>query len=794
MERGNPNRGPGNSSLPSSATHNLITAASGASRSASRSRASRSNRAVSWFTPLEAKLHAPVPRSGLIPRPRLLERLRSVEDMPLVLVTAPPGYGKTTLLSQWREADDRPFAWITLDGKENDPSELLAYLILGLGEVMSLGPEIFPRSHARGRSFITYSLPRVARAIAHGRFVLVLDDVHVLTSPESLELLGVIVQHVPAGSHVVLCGRDQPPMLLSRMLANQSLVRLGSQQLAMTSYEGLQLLHASGVPVGASEAESIVARTEGWAAGLQLAALSLREQEHLGKALETFTGSDGLVSEYLKDELLDRMPSDQLEFLLGTAVLDQLSGPLCDAVLRASGSAAKLEQLEQENVFLTRLNQKGVWYRRHQLFAEMLRSELRRRDPKRLKVQHQRASDWFDANSNPEMALSHARAAGDITRSGGVVARNLAPYISSGRATTICRWIDALPADELAAVPWFAAAAAIAYFPVGQVERATHWLAVADRHGNVEVDDPLPDGRASLRSALAISRAVLGLGGIARLEEDASLGYELELPESPWRALCAFLSGVAMHLQGRREEATARLQEAADLSAFEQASVHAQSVAQQAVIAAERGDWEQMRELSERARIEVESSPLQDYASMAGVYAVSAVSCARWRQPAQARRDATRAAKLLAPLSGMATWMNVEGWILIGEAYLLLGDVAATRDALRIARRHLTRLPDAPVLQARFDELYDTVTARSREVVGPALTAAEIRVVQYLPTHLSLGEIATRLHVSRNTVKTQVISAYRKLGVSTRTQAVESARALALIDGAQPEPNLSRAS
>jgi LuxR family transcriptional regulator, maltose regulon positive regulatory protein len=744
--------------------------------------------------PLEAKLHAPAPRSGLVQRPRLIERLRSVNDMPLVLVIAPPGYGKTTLLSQWREEDQRPFAWITLDGTENDPSELLAYLILGLGEVLALGPEIFPRSHARGRSFIAYSLPRVARAIAHGRFVLVLDDVHVLTSPESLELLAVIVQHLPVGSHVVLSGRDQPPMLLSRMLANQSLVRLGSQQLAMTSFEGLQLLHASGIPVGASEAESIVARTEGWAAGLQLAALSLREQEHLGKALETFTGSDGLVSEYLRDELLDRMPSDQLEFLLGTAVLDHLSGPLCDAVLRASGSAVKLGELERENVFLTRLNQNGVWYRRHQLFAEMLRSELRRRDPKRLKVQHQRASDWFEANSNPDMALSHARAAGDITRAAGVVARNLLAYISAGRATTICRWIDALPADELAAIPWFAAAASVAFVPTGEVERATHWLAIADRHGTAEENGPLPDGRASLRSAMAISRAVLGLGGIRRLEENASLGYELERHESPWRALCALFLGVALHLQGRQEEAMARLQEAADLSAFEQASVHAMSLAQLAMIAAERGDWETMRELSERARIEVESSPLQDYASMADVYAVSALSCARWRQPAQARRDAARAAKLLASLSGLATWMNAEGWMLIGQAYLLLGDVAATRDALRNARRHLSHLPDAPVLHALFDEANQSVTARSREVVGPALTAAEIRVVQYLPTHLSLGEIATQLHVSRNTVKTQVISAYRKLGVSTRTQAVESARTLALIDSAQPEPNLSRAS
>ncbi len=708
-------------------------------------------------------------------------------EKPLIVVTAPPGYGKTTLLSQWREVDRRPFAWITLDSTDNDPSQFLTYVTLGLAEVMPMGSDVFPRPHARRTTFIRHALPRVTHSLSHRRFVLVLDDVHVLTSPESLDLLAVIVQHVPVGSHVVLSGRDQPAILLSRQLANQSVMRLGAHHLAMTSLEGLQLLHASGVPVGPSEAQTIVHRTEGWAAGLQMAALSLREQDRLGEALETFTGYDGLVSGYLRDELLDRMPAAQRDFLFGTAVLDRLSGPLCDAVLGGAGSAATLERLEQENVFVTAMDPSRIWYRRHQLLGEMLLSEMRRHDPQRLQIQHRRASDWFDTNGDPELALHHARAANDIPRSAGVIARNLGPYLFSGRAATIRRWIESVPADQLSTLPWFAVAAAAAYVPSGDVERATHWLAVAQRAPDALEDGPLPDGRASLRSAMAISRALIGVGDIARLREDAALGYALESQESPWRTLCAFLLGVALHLEGRQEEATARLQEAADLSAMELESVHASSLAQLAVIAAEREDWETQRQLSERARIEVESGPIQDYALMADVYAASALSCARWRQPAEARRNAGRAAKLLTSLSGLAPWMSAEGWILIARTNILLGDVPAAREGLRNARRYLSRVPDATVLQARFDETHEAAAARSGEIVRPPLTAAEIRVVQFLPTHLSFREIASRLHVSRNTVKTQVISAYRKLGVSTRTEAVESARKLELIEGAELE-------
>jgi LuxR family maltose regulon positive regulatory protein len=755
--------------------------ATGARRRATRP--ARVRRTASWFEPVESKLHVPVPRRELVPRARLLEQLSAAHDSPLILVTAPPGYGKTTMLAQWGERDARPFAWVTLDDTDNDASRLLTYVIFALDQVVPLGGAIFPSPPEPGPSFTAFSLPRLTRALAKRvrPFVLVIDDVHVLTDRASLDLLAMLVEQVPSGCHVVLVGRDQPALPLSRLVANRSLVRFGAVNLAMTPLEGLELMHADGVPLGDAEAAMIVDRTEGWPAGLHLAALALREQEHLGKALETFAGTDALITEYLRAELLERLSPERRTFMMKTAALDRLSGPLCDAVLRTTGSGEKLEDIERANIFVAATDRNHKWYRRHQLFREMLLAELRRRDPKHERVQHRRAAEWFASTGNPDAALKHARAAGDIELAARIICSNVQEYLSSGRAATIRQWIEDLPSRELAEIPSVGPSAALVYIANGDVERALHWLHVAERSAEASDDGPLPDGRASLRSGLALSRAALGMGGAVQLAEDAETGYGLEPEGSPWRAFAAFLHGVALHLQGKAEDATAKLQEAADATAFETPNVYAFSLAYLALCAAGRGDWDDVREKSERARMEVERNGLHEYASASIVYAVSALSCAHSRQPAEARRDAMRANRLLATLSGVGRWMGVEGRVVLAETYLFLGDVAAARESLRDAQRDLSHLPDAPALRDRFDEAHREVIERYETGASPALTAAEIRVMQFLPTHLSFREIADRLHVSRNTVKTQVISAYRKLGVANRTEAVESARNRAVI-------------
>jgi LuxR family maltose regulon positive regulatory protein len=739
-------------------------------------------RTPAWFVPLESKLHVPTTRPGIVPRPRLVQALGQGERSRLTLVMAPPGYGKTTLLAQWGEDNGRRFIWLSLDDADDDASRMLVYLVTALNEAVPLGPEVFPRPPEPGPGFVAFALPRVARALAAPSkpFVLVLDDVHVIHDRNALDVLAMIVQNVPAGSQVVLAGRDPPPLPLSRLLVSGSLSTINTQQLAMTVHEGTQLLHAAGLPVGGSEAAMLVERTEGWPAGLYLAALALREERHLGKALASFAGGDALISEYVRDEMLDRLPLDRLEFMLGTAVLDRLSGPLCDAVLQMSGSAGKLEELERANLFLVPSDRNRIWFRRHQLFAEVLLAELRRRAPGQESIQHRRAAEWFERSGDLDAAVDHARASRDFVLAGRIIARHVVPYIATGRASTVRRWIESLPSGAFADLPWFGAAAALAYVSAGNTDRATHWLAVADR-GESDAG-PLPDGRASLRSAVAITRAALALGTIEDLGRDAALGYALEPDNSPWRGFCAFLLGVALHLQGKPAAATAKLEEAAALSNLEQPNVHAWALALLSICAMDAGDHEAARDLAERARVEVERAGLQEYAPAALVYAASALACAHWRQPAEARRDAARAIRLFAVLSGLASWISTEGRVVVAEAYVTLGDPAHARECLRAAERGLVRLGDAPVLRRHFDAAKAAAIGQAHVSSGPALTDAEIRVVQFLPTHLSFREIAARLYVSRNTVKTQVMSSYRKLGASSRTEAVERARQLALLD------------
>jgi LuxR family maltose regulon positive regulatory protein len=541
----------------------------------------------------------------------------------------------------------------------------------------------------------------------------------------------------------------------------------------MTPLEGAELLHQAGLPVGTSEAAMLVERTEGWAAGLYLAGLALREQPHLGEALSAFAGSDELLSQYIRDELLERMPGDRLAFMLGTAALDRVCGPLCDHVLERTGSAEMLEDLEQANLFLMPTDRNRVWFRRHQLFAEMLLAELRKRDPEAEFGQHRRAAEWYESMGNADAALEHALAARDHTYAARIIAENVESYLVSGRSSSVRRWIEMLPARSVSHLAWFGAVAALAYVSNGDIERATYWMAVAE-HGTDD-PSPLPDGRASIHSAVAISRAALGLAGSRQLLEDATTGYESEAENSVWRPFCAFLQGVAQHLLGEPDRARAKLEEARQGSGLAQANVHAWTLAQLAILEVSVGRWETARELAERARIDVERHGLQEYVPAAAVYAVSALTCAHSRQPAEARRDATKAARLLAMLSGLTPWLSVQARLLLADTYLLFGDAGAARASLRAAQRDLPRVGDAPGLRTWWESSHAAA-------IGPPLTPAEIRVLQFLPTHLSFREIAERLHVSRNTVKTQVISAYRKLGASSRTEAVESARTLSIIE------------
>lgn len=742
----------------------------------------RAAKRASWFVPIESKLHVPSPRPGVVPRRGLVKRLQAAQESSLVVIVGPPGYGKTTLLSQWAQADERPFAWVSLDDEDNDEARLLTYLAFALEEVAPLDPPV-PRSRELGPAFTALALPRLTQALARraNPFVLVIDDVHVLRERKALDLLHIVGQNLPSGCQLVLSGRQLPPVPLSRFLAEDSLVTLDTTQLALTSREGAHLLHAAGLPLGPSEVEILVERTEGWAAALYLAALATREARHLGVALNEFPSHDGLLATYVKDVVFDELPTDCAEFMLGTAALDRMCGGLCDAVLGTEGSAERLAELERANLFVMSTNNERTWFRKHRLFADLLLAELRRRDPDGELVQHRRAAEWFDANDDPDAAIEHALGARDDHLAAEIIARNFAVYLTTGRALTARRWIESLPRTVVEDVPRMGSAAALTYAWSGDSERATHWLMVAER-GDGQTSSS-PDVRSSRKSPLAIARAALAPDGAFQLLADTTAGHRHELDQeaSDWRPFCVFLQGVAHHARGDIDDARRMFHEAAILSVVGQPSVHAWSLAHIAVCDVAEDDWESACRYAERARTEVEHNDLHDCACAATVFATSSLTRAHSREPADARRDAARAAHHLEKLPSPPPWLSVPCRLLLAHTYLLLGDPASARETLPAARRDLARLSEAPLVRRWFEEVSDTASTQRQIATGPPLTAAEIRVLQFLPTHLSFREIADRLHVSRNTVKTQVMSSYRKLGATSRTEAVESAMALSII-------------
>ena len=346
----------------------------------------------------------------------LIERLARGDPRPIVSVVAPAGYGKTTLLSQWAERNGQAFAWVSVDEADNDPKVLLSYVAEALDAVEPLGERVFDALASPVSSVPGSVVPRLGSAFSSmtSPVVLVLDDVHVLRNSECRTALSMLADHVPAGSRLALAGRAQPPLRIARLRAEGKILEIGPKDLSLTREEASSLLRDAGVALGHDEVAELHRRTEGWPAGLYLAALYLREGGPFAGAAVSFGGDDRLVSEYMEAEFLARISARQRAFLTRTAVLERMCGPLCDAVLEMGGSAAVLEELAGSNVLLVPLDRRGQWYRYHHLFRDMLLAELERQAPELIPVLRRRAAGWCLQNDSPEEALEYSMAAGDV--------------------------------------------------------------------------------------------------------------------------------------------------------------------------------------------------------------------------------------------------------------------------------------------------------------------------------------------------------------------------------------------
>jgi LuxR family transcriptional regulator, maltose regulon positive regulatory protein len=712
----------------------------------------------------------------------LVERLIGARDAALVILVAPPGYGKSVLLSEWADHDPRTFVPVELDECHGNSKELTARLIIA---ALSKAGLIERATSAAMMSLVPLGAADVLSGAmqcvrARRSFVLSLDGAELLAPKVLREIVSPALKNLPRGSSVALASRSEPQLPLGRLRAHGELAELRMPDLAMTPAEAASLLRKEGVELEFEAVQELVRRTEGWPAALYLAALSLHEHPELTAHLERFGGDDHMLAGFLRDEVLDAIPPNLREFAIRAAVLEELSGPLCDEVLERQGSAAMLSSLATVTELLVPLDSTHERYRWQRLFRDALRAELRRIEPDAEARLHVRASAWYARRGDLDGAIDHAVAAGDAHLTGDLLWDNTPSYVTRGHAAQVERWLSSFSHDAIAGSASLSLSAAYAALAAGKLDDAQHWALSAR-----SALDPRAERQAvgSLPTGLAAIDALVARTGAGAMREAATRGCKLEPDDSAWRPLLCLLRGVAEHLTGDRVAALASLQEGADLSGAAEPLVAALCLALSAMIAIEQNDWDLAEERTDRAHNILEECRIATYPMVALVYAASAAARAHGDRADEAKRDLRRGLDLLESLSEFIPWYGADARVLLAHASLSLADVVSARALLAEASRLARRMPDAIIFEHWFNEAWACMdTLAEVSLAGPSsLTIAELRILRFLPSHRSFREIGLQLGVSANTVKTQALAVYRKLGAGSRSDAVARASEAGLI-------------
>jgi LuxR family maltose regulon positive regulatory protein len=740
------------------------------------------------FDLVEVKLAVPTPRPRTVTKADAITRL-CTSTSPFATVVAPAGYGKTTLLAKWAEADPRAFAWVAVDGRDDDVLMFLRYIAAAIHRVEAIPPEALEALAGPAESIWSKRVPRLGSALAglERPLVLVLDDLHAVANPSCLDVLAALFAYVPAGSQIAVASREAPVLPLARWRANGSVQEIGVGDLRLDEREAKLLLEAADVELDASELRELTERTEGWPAGLYLAALSMQAG---APSPAGFSGDDRFVTDYFRSELLSRLPAAEAEFLTHTSVLDRMSGGLCDAVLETTQSAGALEALERRNGFVVPLDRRGEWYRYHHLFAELLHTELDRSEPDILPELNRRAMAWCIANDLPEAAIAYGHAAGETDAVAGLIDALVLPLYYDGRMETAEEWLAWFSDDELARYPALAVYGAWFRALTGRPDDAERWLARAEGATSAL---PLSDGSPTIEPWIATLRAHMMGTGVEQALADADLALDQLAPDSAWIPVALLARGIAHALLGATESATdeltAVIEQGLAVGAAEDVFV---AQAQLALLAIRQGAWGEAGKRAQAAQALVDEAGLGDYSTSAIAHVATARVALHEGRRDDARVALARTHRLRPLLDHGVAWLTVEVGLELVRAHLALADAGAARTILTETERVLELRPNLGFLAEDARELHERVAATtgSGGAWAMSLTGAELRLLPYLATHLMFPEIATRLFVSRNTVKTEAVSIYRKLGVSSRSGAIERAVAIGLLESSIYPPGL----
>ena len=728
---------------------------------------------------LGSRIRPPLARAEAVSRRALIDEARA-SGARVVSVTAPAGYGKSTLLAEWAAAEPRNVAWVSLDRTDGDPVALLSVIAAASVTLSPAAAAVAADMRGIGMTALGRSAPLLAGALAAASesFVLFVDDLHWADSPDCQDALEVIFARLPAGSQIVLASRSEPP-LIGRLRASGDAWEVGVAELSLDQAGARAIFdHAGAGDVDDADLQSIVERCEGWPTGLFLCALMARG----GGDAASITGDDRFVGDYLYRECVARLPAETQAFLRRSAVLEQLSAASCNATLGIEDARARLREVEAANLFLVGLDRHRGWFRFHALFREFLLTELERAEGAAAVAElHRRAAAWHDEHGLPARAVEHLLQAGDVDGATERIAELGLPMYQKGEVSTVRRWLSELGDGVVRSHPWLAVSMTWTAILLGEVGAGERWARVLAAFDSAPMLEP---ERTLFESARAMVRAAMCEHGHGRVVADAAFALEHEPVTSPWRDQAVHLWGSACLLVDDPVAARAAFEEAIELAtATGNSDTIILSEPELALLAMDSGRWGAARDHAERGVAAIDESHMDGYPTSALALAVASRVAVHDGDRERAGRLLARAMRARVGCTHLMPYVAVRARIQLAKAHVALGDRSAAWHLLREIDDLRRKRPDLGAVSAQVAELHAALAAETTTGGSVPLTPAELRLLPYLQTHLTIAEIGQRLYISRNTVSSEVGSIYRKLGVSNRGGAVERASTLGLLGG-----------
>lgn len=713
---------------------------------------------------------------SLVRRRRVIEVLSRSTGTLAVCLQAPGGFGKSTVIAQWLADDPRPMVWLEVRPEAADAGWMAQALMDALAEAHLLERPVALPLSIDPITWTAGVLPAVEAALTAivSPFVLVVDDAGELDGAAWESLLGAIVRCLPPGSQLVLATRGAVPKPLRRLRSDQALLTLGPDQLALDAIEGAEVLRNHAIDVPDATLLALLEETEGWPVAFYLAALALGSRPRTAVRRGSLA-SDQALADYLRDEILDRLPPADAHFLLRASVLTYLDESTCDAVTGTDASLARLRRLAGANHLLIPVDSQSNRFRMHALLAEFLSDELRATEPAAWRAAHAAASALREGAGDLDAAAHHAKLAGDDMALGALLWRQAGRVLASSQAAVLRRWLDGVPDERVSQVCELALCAGWLASHEGDMARMEQMAVTAEalcaRQGGARSRD------------VGLLKATIAAEGLGQIESAAVAFIAASDSDEVWLTLAHFLHGVSLVLRGEVEQGLAALDRGHRLArALGLPVMQSHCLAAQADVWLAVGEPARAMPLIRGARTVIAEHRLDLIATAAPVFTTSAAGYLAEGRPGDARHEAMRALRQSAMIRSIAPWYAVQGRVTLAEVFLALGDLDRARALLDEADAFRGPATRSVMLDEAYERARQRVTRSGAVSAGTeVLTAAEVRVVQYLPTHLSLPQIAQELTVSPHTVKSQAMSAYRKLGAHTRGEAIRRAREIGLL-------------